>query len=176
MTLPIKKPQDHKYLLRSHALAIAYVKRVKPRSILELGCHEGTFINEFSDLRITCHGVDLDGTLIDKARKKNYNSSCIFHCQDNNEFLKSWDGPKFDLIAAFDTPFDETLALNKCTTLLTRQLSKYGWVTYSVSNEQNPITFIDKANTFLPTWRWRIGKWLSIREAKRRNRIDHDLG
>jgi cyclopropane fatty-acyl-phospholipid synthase-like methyltransferase len=69
-----------------HNTFIEIVNELKPKSLLDIGCGQGQFLQNYSSMDIETLGIDLSSSQIKICTSKNINAKCIDLCKVDKKF------------------------------------------------------------------------------------------
>ena len=62
------------------------IDELKPKSLIDIGCGQGAFLENFNSSDITTFGIDLSSSQIDICTTKNINAKCIDLCNVDDKY------------------------------------------------------------------------------------------
>jgi 2-polyprenyl-3-methyl-5-hydroxy-6-metoxy-1,4-benzoquinol methylase len=83
--------------VRARRVALEVIKRLKPATLLEVGCGVGNFLASIRDLGILAHGIDVSRNAIELARQ---HLDCPLVCGVLDEQV--FQGARFDVICSWE--------------------------------------------------------------------------
>jgi 2-polyprenyl-3-methyl-5-hydroxy-6-metoxy-1,4-benzoquinol methylase len=128
------------------------VEELKPKTLLDLGCLDGSFaITIANHFGTDVTGVDLtqDGIDLARERAKTHNLSAQFHQGTVEDWLETFakEGKKFDIITFFEI-IEHVKDVQKCLKLIDKVLAPGGSVLVSTPAFESPnFGMDDEANT-----------------------------
>lgn len=83
-------------------LASWIVKRLSPKSVLEIGCNDGILLNPLERLGVKAFGVDISQNITEIARQKGLKVKKLKFGLETKELIQEWQS-SFDVITASNT-------------------------------------------------------------------------
>ena len=62
------------------------VEELSPKSLIDIGCGQGAFLEDINSLNINTFGIDLSSSQVEFCKQKNINAKCIDLCEVNEKF------------------------------------------------------------------------------------------
>ena len=120
--------------------AVAEIERLRPASLLEVGCGNGDFLARFERQGVQCFGTDVSANALDLARR-------LVRAELHHGVLTgaAFGGRRFDVACAWEV-LEHIADAAAFARVVYDRLEPGGWFYLSTPNYESPLMWADTAN------------------------------